>query len=117
MVTHSVGDVWKTLPKEQGASFVLHVVLKPEGGVSGLPIILFISKVKANVSGIIMRSSVLCGICLSQDRHTNAAHICTDCKVNMCESCRDYHLKMESSMITNSHYCILREIYALIIVV
>ena len=66
----------------------------PEEGVSGLPMNLFISKVKANVSGIIMRSSILCGMCLSQDRHTNAAHVCTDCQVNMCESCKDYHLKM-----------------------
>ena len=72
----------------------------PEDGVSGLPMNLFISKVKANVSGIIMRSSILCGICLSQDRHTNAAHICTDCNINMCEPCRDYHLKME---IFNDH--------------
>ena len=72
----------------------------PEDGVSGLPINIFISKMKASVSGIIMRSSILCGICLSQDRQTNAANVCTDCKVNMCEPCRDYHLKMR---IFNDH--------------
>ena len=66
----------------------------PGDGVSGLPITLFISKVKANVSGIIMRSSILCGMCLSQDQQTTAAHICTNCKINMCAPCKDYHIKM-----------------------
>ena len=66
----------------------------PEDGVSGLPINLFISKMKENFSAIIIRSSILCGMCLSQDRHTNAAHNCTDCKINMCGPCKDYHLKM-----------------------
>ena len=58
----------------------------PEDGVSGLPINIFISKMKASVSGIIMRSSILCGMCLSQDQHTTASHICTDCKINMCNT-------------------------------
>ena len=66
----------------------------PEHGVSGLPINLFISKVKANVPGIIMRSSKMCGMCLSQDQHTTAAHICTVCKINMCAPCKYYHVKM-----------------------
>ena len=72
----------------------------PEDGVSGLQMNLFIPKVKANVSGIIMRSSILCGMCLSQDRQTIASHVCSDCKVNMYEPCRDYHLKIE---IFNDH--------------
>ena len=63
--------------------------------VSSLPTNLLVSNVKEKVSGIIMKSNRLCMMCIARDRCTSATYVCQDCKVNMCDSCQEYHLKID----------------------
>ena len=34
-------------------------------------------------------------MCLARDRCTSATYVCQDCKVSMCDSCQEYHLKID----------------------
>ena len=67
----------------------------PENQVSNLPANYVLEKLNQKMTGLLLEGRKMCGICLSQDIHSKATCSCVECQMNMCNSCKDYHVNIE----------------------